>query len=123
MGRSRAGWLILSFAVRECSQGITHLKRNSRYLKARSIISQIIEDGHRVGWLCNTPEDSAVQTLAASPNVLVIPMPTDPAAYARSLYATLHAVDQRGLDRLIVDIVPSGPEWAAVRDRLKRAAT
>ena len=90
---------------------------------APSIISQIIEDGHRVGWLCNTPEDSAVQTLAASPNVLVIPMPTDPAAYARSLYATLHAVDQRGLDRLIVDIVPSGPEWAAVRDRLKRAAT
>ena len=91
--------------------------------KAPSIISQMIQDGHRVGWLCNTPEDSAVQTLAASPNVLVIPMPTDPAAYARSLYATLHAVDQRGLDRLIVDIVPSGPEWAAVRDRLKRAAT
>ena len=91
--------------------------------KAPSIISQMIQDGHRVGWLCNTPEDSAVQTLAASPNVLVIPMPTDPAAYARSLYATLHAVDQRGLDRLIVDVVPSGPEWAAVRDRLKRAAT
>ena len=50
-------------------------------------------------------------------------MPSDPAAYARSLYATLHALDQRELDRLIVDAVPSGPEWAAVRDRLNRAAT
>ena len=88
-----------------------------------SVITQLIEDGHRVGWLCNSPEDSVVQTLAKSPEVLVIPMPKDPAAYARSLYATLHALDQRGLDRLIVDAVPSGPEWAAVRDRLNRAAT
>lgn len=90
---------------------------------APSVIPQLIQDGHRVGWLCNSPEDSAVQTLATSPEVLVIPMPDDPAAYARSLYATLHALDQRELDRLIVDAVPSGPEWAAVRDRLNRAAT
>ncbi len=90
---------------------------------APSIIPQFIQDGHRVGWLCNSPEDSAVQTLATSPEVVVIPMPNDPAAYARSLYATLHALDQRELDRLIVDAVPSGPEWAAVRDRLNRAAT
>ena len=90
---------------------------------APSIIPQLIQDGHRVGWLCNSPEGIAVQTLATSPEVLVIPMPNDPAAYARSLYATLHALDQRELDRLIVDAVPSGPEWAAVRDRLNRAAT
>ena len=89
---------------------------------APSEIPQLIHEGHRVGWLCNSPEDNAVQTLAASPDVLVIPMPSDPAGYARSLYATLHALDQRGLDRLIVDAVPPGPEWAAVRDRLKRAA-
>jgi len=90
---------------------------------APAVIPQLIQDGHRVGWLCNFPEDNAVQTLATSPEVLVIPMPDDPTAYARSLYATLHALDQRGLDRLIVDAVPSGPEWAAVRDRLNRAAT
>jgi len=90
---------------------------------AHSVITQLIQDGHRVGWLCNSPEESAVQTLAKSPEVLVIPMPKDPTAYARSLYATLHALDQRGLGRLIVDAVPSGPEWAAVRDRLNRAAT
>ena len=90
---------------------------------APAVIPQLIQDGHRVGWLCNSPDDSAVQTLATSPEVLVIPMPDDPTAYARSLYATLHALDQRELDRLIVDAVPSGPEWAAVRDRLNRAAT
>ncbi|MCP4786374.1 MAG: hypothetical protein GY878_22770 [Fuerstiella sp.] len=50
-------------------------------------------------------------------------MPVDPAAYARSLYATLHALDQRRLDRLVVDVVPADSDWAAVRDRLERAAT
>ena len=90
---------------------------------APSVVPQLIQEGLRVGWLCNSPENRAVQTLAASQDLLVIPMPTDPTAYARSLYATLHALDQRELDRLIVDAVPSGPEWAAVRDRLNRAAT
>jgi L-threonylcarbamoyladenylate synthase len=90
---------------------------------APSVIPRLIQDGHRVGWLCNSPEDRAVQSLAASPDLLVIPMPTQPTAYARSLYATLHALDQRELDRLIVDAVPSGPEWTAIRDRLNRAAT
>ena len=50
-------------------------------------------------------------------------MPEDPAGYARSLYATLHALDQRGLDHLVVDTVPTDSDWAAVHDRLERAAT
>ena len=87
------------------------------------LIPKLLEAGHRVGWLSRSPHTAAVVALAASPNLIVTPMPQDPAAYARSLYATLHALDQRGLDRLVVDAVPADDDWAAIHDRLERAAT
>jgi L-threonylcarbamoyladenylate synthase len=46
----------------------------------------------------------------------------DPAAYARQLYATLHALDQRQLDRIVADPPPADEAWRAVADRLSRAA-
>jgi L-threonylcarbamoyladenylate synthase len=49
-------------------------------------------------------------------------MPGAAREFARLLYATLHALDQRGLDRIVVDQPPDGEEWQAVRDRLTRAA-
>lgn len=51
-----------------------------------------------------------------------IQMPITPAAYAASLYATLHHLDQRGLDWIAVEAPPSTPEWTAIADRLRRAA-
>ncbi len=77
--------------------------------------------GERIGWLCLSPEDTAVRRLAASPGLLVVPMPNEPVAYGRMLYASLHAVDPRDLDRLVVDAVPTSPAWAAIADRLSRA--
>jgi L-threonylcarbamoyladenylate synthase len=50
-------------------------------------------------------------------------MPTDPAEYARVLYATLREVDLRGLDRILLTPPPDGEEWQAIHDRLRRAAT
>ena len=90
---------------------------------ATTLIPELLEAGHRVGWLSRSPHTAAVAALAASPSLIVIPMPEDPAGYARSLYATLHALDQRGLDHLVVDTVPTDSDWAAVHDRLERAAT
>lgn len=49
-------------------------------------------------------------------------MPGDPKEYAAALYATLHEVDERNLDWIAVEMPPAAPEWAAVRDRLRRAA-
>ena len=49
-------------------------------------------------------------------------MPADPAGYAAQLYAALHALDDAGVDRIVVDLPPDGDEWLAVRDRLRRAA-
>ena len=46
----------------------------------------------------------------------------DAAGYAHDLYAHLRALDDAGSDVMIVEAPPLAPEWAAVRDRLARAA-
>ena len=91
--------------------------------QAADLVNQFLTAGKRVGWLSNHPQDATVRALAASPDLLVVPMPDTPAAYGRSLYATLHALDQRKFDQLVADEVPAGDEWAAVRDRLFRASS
>ena len=54
--------------------------------------------------------------------VLWIEAPTDPANYGHDLYARLRSLDASGCARLLVEAPPSQPEWAAVADRLGRAA-
>jgi len=44
------------------------------------------------------------------------------AQYAHELYANLRALDEAGCDVLLVEEPPLTSEWAAVRDRLMRAA-
>jgi L-threonylcarbamoyladenylate synthase len=51
-----------------------------------------------------------------------IRMPEDARAYAAVLYETLHQADAQGLDWIAVEKPPLDPEWAAIRDRLERAA-
>ncbi|QJW96017.1 L-threonylcarbamoyladenylate synthase [Frigoriglobus tundricola] len=52
----------------------------------------------------------------------VVPMPADPESYAAQLYRELHTFDEVDIDRILVTLPPDTPEWAAVRDRLTRAA-
>jgi L-threonylcarbamoyladenylate synthase len=49
-------------------------------------------------------------------------MPEAARAYARGLYAALRALDASGATRILAEAVPGGEEWAAVADRLQRAA-
>ncbi len=51
-----------------------------------------------------------------------VPMPADPESYAAQLYRELHTFDEVDIDRILVTLPPDTPEWAAVRDRLTRAA-
>ena len=46
----------------------------------------------------------------------------EPVEYAEALYAILHEFDRGHYDLLVVEMPPDTPEWAAVRDRLTRAA-
>jgi L-threonylcarbamoyladenylate synthase len=49
--------------------------------------------------------------------------PADAAGYAHALYAGLRRLDAAGCDAIIVERPPQSPEWAAINDRLARAAT
>ena len=89
-------------------------------LDPASRVAELLATGRRVGWLVLS-HDSA-RSLAGSRDLVAVPMPADPAAYARQLYATLHALDQRQLDRIVADPPPSDEAWRAVSDRLSRAA-
>ena len=48
-------------------------------------------------------------------------MPRDPQGYAQKLYAALRELDGADCEQILVEAPPDTPEWAAVRDRLKRA--
>jgi L-threonylcarbamoyladenylate synthase len=49
-------------------------------------------------------------------------LPDDPAAYAAGLYAALHRLEDVGCEVIVIAEVPASPAWAAVADRLRRAA-
>ncbi|WP_353173354.1 L-threonylcarbamoyladenylate synthase [Paracandidimonas soli] len=46
----------------------------------------------------------------------------DADAYARNLYALMRDLDAAGYSRILLELPPDTPEWAAVRDRIGRAA-
>ncbi len=86
-------------------------------------VAALVGEGRRVGWLTSKTDDPEVRRLAASRDLLIVPMPAEPEGFAARLYATLHALDQRQLDCIVVDEPPDAEAWRAVRDRLHRAAT
>jgi L-threonylcarbamoyladenylate synthase len=56
------------------------------------------------------------------PGLTWIAAPHHAQAYAHDLYANLRALDAVGCDAMLVEQLPQQPEWAAVNDRLGRAA-
>lgn len=77
---------------------------------------RLTRSGERVGAVVRSA--SAVDRQ----DVLVEVLPEDAAAYAARLFASLHRLDDAGCDRILVASVPETPAWAAVADRLRRAA-
>jgi len=59
----------------------------------------------------------------ASPVSKTVSMPNDAAEYAAKLYGVLHALDADNFDWIAIDAPPASPEWEAVLDRLRRAAS
>lgn len=55
------------------------------------------------------------------PNCTVIQLQNQPAQVAEQLYSALHTLDALKVDRLLVELPPDTPAWAAVLDRLSRA--
>jgi L-threonylcarbamoyladenylate synthase len=53
---------------------------------------------------------------------VILEMPTDPREFAAVLYDRLHRADAEHYDWIAIPLPPDTPEWAGVRDRLRRAA-
>jgi L-threonylcarbamoyladenylate synthase len=56
-------------------------------------------------------------------SVQTIPMPAAAPDYAAALYENLHQADAGNYNWIVVDLPPNTPEWEAVHDRLRRAAS
>ena len=56
-------------------------------------------------------------------NIAVLQMPQSAAEYAAKLYDVLHNADGNNYSWIAVDSPPTTPEWEAVHDRLRRAAS
>lgn len=50
-----------------------------------------------------------------------VKMPSTPAGYAHDLYRTLRVLDNEHFKRIVIERVPEGAEWEAIRDRLTKA--
>jgi L-threonylcarbamoyladenylate synthase len=53
---------------------------------------------------------------------ICLEMPADPHEYATVLYERLHQADSQGYDWIAIEQPQRTPEWAAILDRLERAA-
>lgn len=73
-------------------------------------------DGEKIGIVYYSDAVSSSQNDAN-----MIRLSADPREYASALYAALHDLDVRGLDRIFVERPPASAAWEAVNDRLGRA--
>jgi L-threonylcarbamoyladenylate synthase len=83
------------------------------------LVHKLLGHGFTVGWI----PMAGVQQHWYSHTHYFRPLPTKPNEYASELYSTLHDLDDLGVDYIVVQIPPDTEAWAAVRDRLKRAAS
>jgi L-threonylcarbamoyladenylate synthase len=104
----------------EPSAGAAHAApgMHERHYSPRTPLVLTSDPDPRGAWLCLT---QPIRTRSASA-ARVIQMPSDPEGYAARLYGALHELDREGWPVISVEPPPNTLEWAAILDRLKRAA-
>jgi L-threonylcarbamoyladenylate synthase len=80
------------------------------------LAASMVRQGEKVAVLAR----SAVRPVL--PGVTWIAAPDNAAAYAHDLYAHLRVLDRAGCSAILVEQPPLEPAWAAIHDRLMRAA-
>jgi L-threonylcarbamoyladenylate synthase len=88
---------------------IVHADEIEPYVRARTVAPVAVLSRR------SRPRDSKATLWHVAPE-----LPDD---YAHLLYATLRRLDASGCRLIVVEALPALPEWAAIRDRLDRAAT
>ncbi len=80
------------------------------------VLRSLKENGKCLGLLAHTRQPGLVPLHALRQ------LPDEPEGYARGLYAALRELDQAGNDLIVVEDISREPGWAAIADRLRRAA-
>jgi len=84
-------------------------------------LSRQIETDFPPGVKCHIIAHTHIPSGQGFARVAVIPH--DAEAFARAIYAELHACDETGAEWILVEKPPEKGEWRAILDRLTRAAT
>ena len=90
-------------------------------IAATADVAPLVEGHLATGRVVGVVTHSTI-TVASSPRVVAHRLAAEPGAYAHRLYATLHELDDCGVDAVVVEAVPAGDAWWAIADRLRRAA-
>lgn len=80
------------------------------------LAASMTRQGQRIAVLARSARQPLLDRL------MWIAAPADATGYAHDLYANLRALDAAGCAAILVEAPPLTPEWAAVHDRLTRAA-
>ena len=80
------------------------------------LAATLVRQGKRVAVLARSARQPVL------PGITWLAAPMDAQAYAHDLYANLRTLDAAQCDAIIVEQLPQLPVWAAVNDRLGRAA-
>ena len=80
----------------------------------------VLDEMRRLGQRCALLYHSHLP--AAALPAAACRLPPEPGGYGHALYAALRELDHAGAERIVVEEIPSTPAWAAVADRLRRAA-
>ena len=83
---------------------------------ALELATSLARQGRRVAVLALSARRPTLEVLEW------VAAPQDAAGYAHALYASLRRLDDAGCDMIIAEQPPQAPEWAAINDRLARAA-
>ena len=78
-----------------------------------SLVGELQHAGQRCGVLAYRVEAPAADSLRR--------LPDDARGYARGFYAAMRELDQCACDVIVVEDIPTTPDWTAVADRLRRA--
>jgi L-threonylcarbamoyladenylate synthase len=90
----------------------------------------VLADAKEIGTLLATSLTKGSTALAVvwspearadAPGAIVLPAAAE--GYARELFAALHRAEESGADVVVIERPPEGPDWWAVVDRLRRAAS
>ena len=102
------------------SPGLRHRHYRPEGMRVRMVETEAIA----TAW----DTDVAVLALQTTANRLgkrsgpTVVLPADARSYAAGLYSALYELENSGAKELLIERVPDAPDWAAVNDRLQRAA-